>query len=294
MVAYIRGIDLSRYQAGPNDFGALRRAGYQFAVQRWGVGTYRDPTRVTNIDAIINAGLIPGAYLVPGRNTGSGMEQARRFIAEVRQAFGPNEPMLFTLDGEHSVAWGDPTAQQCIDFAATLHADTGRMALGYVPRWWMQQQGWTTAQVEAISRHAVWWASQYPARPALDTPPAPYKGWVPKLWQWTSSGEVPGIPGRVDLNVFYGTRDELLALAANPSTLPAPTQEGVEMVIVQNTEDPAKGAALGVIGDQTLLITSTRNLENFRSRGIPVVPVDRNQFSRFEKLRVDVDDAADG
>jgi lysozyme len=219
MVAYIRGIDLSRWQEGPNNFRALRAGGFEFAVQRWGVGTYRDPVRKPNLEAIIAAGLIPGTYFVPGEHTGSGAQQAGQFLAEVRQAFG-DHPMLLVLDAEHSNSFGDPSARQCIDFVATIHAEADRMALGYVPRWWMNGRGWTKSDAQAIRRHAIWWQSAYPATVVLGLPPVAFLGWEARLWQWTSSGHPPGIPGSVDLNVFYGSRDDLLALTRPPVARP--------------------------------------------------------------------------
>jgi hypothetical protein len=76
------------------------------------------------------------------------------------------------------------------------------MALGYVPRWWMNGRGWTKSDAQAIRRHAIWWQSAYPATVVLGLPPVAFLGWEARLWQWTSSGHPPGIPGSVDLNVF--------------------------------------------------------------------------------------------
>jgi GH25 family lysozyme M1 (1,4-beta-N-acetylmuramidase) len=217
MAAYVRGVDLSRYQSGRNDFGALHRGGYVFAVQRWGVGNYRDPTRVGNLRAIAAAGLVPGVYHVPGEHTGSGTAQARRLVDEVRGSLG-DRPMLYALDAETSPAWGDPTAGQCAEFCAEVRRLTGHRVLGYVPRWWMQAQGWTRSQVAAVAANAVWWQSQYRDAPDLSRPPvADYLGWPLKLWQWSATGPAPGIPGNCDKNVFYGSLDELRRMAGGDS-----------------------------------------------------------------------------
>jgi len=223
---YIHGVDISRYQTGPNDFGVLRRAGYDFAIQRWGVGTYRDPTRVANIAAIAAAGLIPGAYLVPGEHTGSGAEQAARFVTEVRAAF-PTLPLLWVLDAEHSTAYGDPTAQQCADFCAEIRRRTGRVTLAYIPKWWMDGQGWTRDKVAAVAANALWWQSRYKSVPAFASPTdaGGYAGWPLRLWQWTSTGPAPGIPGNCDKDVFYGTRAELAAWAGASTPTPTTPEE---------------------------------------------------------------------
>jgi GH25 family lysozyme M1 (1,4-beta-N-acetylmuramidase) len=243
MTVFCHGIDLSKYQ-GTVDFAAVRRDGKDFAAQRWGVGNYRDPSRVSNLKAIAAAGLIPGAYFVPGENTGSGTQQARQFVEEVRSFF-PAGPMLFTLDAEHSDSWGDPTARQCAEFCAEVRRLTGRMVLGYVPRWWMQAQGWTADQVADVARNALWWQSQYRENADLSSPPVTsFLGWPLKLWQYSSSGRVSGVAGEVDLDVFYGTRDELLALAGGKGAV-TPTD-------VSEEDDEMKIARC--VGRPTLLI----------------------------------------
>jgi lysozyme len=213
---YIHGIDLSKWQEGPNDFRALRNGGYDFAVTRWGVGTYRDPTRISNLRAIADAGIIPGAYFVPGEKQGSGITQADQFINEVRHSF-PSLPILWTMDAETSQSYGNPTAQQCADFCARIRARTGCMVMGYVPKWWMNQQGWTTAQVQAVAANALWWQSRYTSSPNFASPPdaAGYRGWELAFWQHSSTGQAPGIPGNCDLDVFYGTRAQLAALTGS-------------------------------------------------------------------------------
>lgn len=293
MVTFTRGIDTSSHQEGPNNFTAVRQAGYDWAVQRWGVGTYRDPARQRHIEAIIQAGLIPGAYFVPGEHTGSGTEQAQRFLDELRRAFG-NHIMLLVMDAEHSNSFGDPTATQCADFVTTLHREgEGRQPLGYVPRWWMQKEGWTFSQVEAVAKHALWWQSQYPISPNPGVPPtAGYLGWPLRAWQYSDHGSVPGIPGAVDLDVFYGTRAQLASLATPKSTLPAypttPTPPIKEVADMAHMVQGPSGAVLLVTGNASLLITSEAMVGAHTKAGIPIVKCDQDQFSRYEKLRVDV------
>lgn len=242
---YVRLIDLSRYQEGPNDFAKLIQGGYAGAVTRWGVGTYRDPTRVTNLERTIAAGGVPGTYLVPGANTGSGTEQAERFVAEVRAEFG-NHPMLYVGDIEHSNSFGDPSAALTAAFFAAGHRLTGRQMGGYIPKWYMDGHGWTAAQVAAIAPHAWWWQSRYRTSPDLTNPPdgAGYKGWPLRAWQWTSSGPAPGIPGDVDKNVYYGTLAQLRAAAgyAAPTTPPPPTppqpEDDMQMLVKYSDQAP--------------------------------------------------------
>ena len=51
------------------------------------------------------------------------------------------------------------------------------------------------------------WIAHYTHNP--DVPPLKPAWWDWKFYQYTSSGQVPGISGRVDMNVFAGTVEEL-------------------------------------------------------------------------------------
>ena len=51
------------------------------------------------------------------------------------------------------------------------------------------------------------WAAKFDGDP---TNGRPFDGAI--MDQYTSSGKLPGIVGNVDLNVFYGTKDEFLSM----------------------------------------------------------------------------------
>ena len=55
------------------------------------------------------------------------------------------------------------------------------------------------------------WIAHYTKDPAID--PSRPSWWPWKFYQYTSSGAVKGIVGRVDLNVYNGTVEELRAWA---------------------------------------------------------------------------------
>ena len=65
-------------------------------------------------------------------------------------------------------------------------------------------------RVDQFAAYPLWLAKYTSVRPT--TVPGTWKGW--KIWQHTSSGKVPGITGRVDLNHFNGSYSELLSFAS--------------------------------------------------------------------------------
>jgi GH25 family lysozyme M1 (1,4-beta-N-acetylmuramidase) len=64
------------------------------------------------------------------------------------------------------------------------------------------------------------WAAQFDDNPAL----RPFDGAI--MHQYTSSGKLPGITGKVDLNVFFGTKDELIGLGKPLSQVQPPIPNG--------------------------------------------------------------------
>ena len=104
---------------------------------------------------------------------------------------------------------------------AWLAVVTGILGL-FVVTWVVALADVTTArQPPAKQGHRLWvanWNVKKPVVPALDWAG---RGW--SIWQYTSSGSVTGIPGRVDLNQL-ASRLAVSSITYRPTSTPPPVR----------------------------------------------------------------------
>ncbi len=218
------GVDIhGRYQAGIS-FPRLRDEGYTFAVVKASQGTFQKaPQFVPWIGQIRAAGMIPGAYhwIVAG----NGAAQARYFYAQIQAAGGP-EGMLIQLDCEDTATLSDVDAWA----AEWRRLSSNHPFLIYSGAWWWGAAGrqwngthvtqylwnshYLTADTDTISDNPAEFAARIPA--SWWTPG--YGGWQQTTFlQFTSKGDAGSLGNNVDLNVYRGTREQLLALTHAPT-----------------------------------------------------------------------------
>ncbi|MDG4825011.1 GH25 family lysozyme [Asanoa sp. WMMD1127] len=206
----VTGIDVSHYQGAIN-WEAVADSGVDFAYAKATEGTgFTDPTYVTNRSGARANGIYFGAYHFGRPDQGDPRGQANRLVDTSRYSsdgttlppmldieWSASQPTCFGLSTSAMVSW-------ISQFLDQVRARTGQKAMIYTnPNWWNPCTGNSTA------------FGSYPlfhSRDA-DTPGALPSGWSRfTLWQWTSSGSVPGVSGRVDRDVFNGSLAGLRAL----------------------------------------------------------------------------------
>lgn len=213
----IHGVDISNYQSGLKDFGALKSGGFDFAIILATDGAaFRNPDFGRQLAGCRAAGLLTAAY----HYVRSGPTAPQ--IDNIRQVVPRGTPVIPDVeDGSGDLAH----ARSMID---ALRAAGYRVPLLYLPNWyWSGHLG-----LPNLSGLPSLWASWYPdykTRPkeqaASLVPPAVWQGYGGRpvsITQYTSSGRVPGYSGAVDMNVFRGTRQELEDLLEDSEML---TQE---------------------------------------------------------------------
>ena len=90
-------------------------------------------------------------------------------------------------------------------FRAEVERRTGRLPAIYTAAsWWNDCTGGNGS----FAKDPLWIASYDTSSPSL---PSGWPSWT--LWQFTSSGSIPGISGDVDVSYFSGTPSDLAALA---------------------------------------------------------------------------------
>lgn len=199
------GIDVSVYQ-GDIDWPAVKASGKVFAVARVSDGTFKDTKFDQNWPAMKAAGIVRGAYqyFEPGVDPNV---QADLMIEKI----GVLEPgdLPCTLDveatGNQSPATITANIHTWID---KIQAATGKKPIIYTGKYFWNDN----VQSADFSDHPLWIAAYGP--PCPDTP-TPWDAWA--IWQYSSTGSVPGISGDVDLNKFNGTLADLQALAGGAS-----------------------------------------------------------------------------
>lgn len=206
----LTGPDASWHQ-GTINWQSVRNAGMDFAIIKATEGTSYTHTDwfETNWPRVHASGLVPGAYHFLRANQ-SPAQQADYFVNTV----GDFNGVLACLDVETGADGGHPTSQNAHDFALRFNQRVPNHPLiVYTGRWY-----WVGVLGNPLDGATIGplWHSAYTA-----TPGSTYGGW-PKFtfWQYTSSGTCPGIPSPCDLNQFFGTNSDLLALTGGEEDMP--------------------------------------------------------------------------
>ena len=197
------GIDISNWQ-GTIDWNGVAASGKRFAYMKASEGTsYVDTTYATNRAQAKALGLYVGAYhfAQPDRTPGDAVAEADFFLAMSQLAVGD---LLPVLDLEVTGGLGPLDLQEWVKaYLGRIYERTGARGVIYVsPNFWKNAMG-DTAWF-AANGYRTLWVAHWTSGPAPLVPAANWSGIGWTFWQYTSSGAVPGISGRVDLNRYNG------------------------------------------------------------------------------------------
>ena len=209
------GIDVSHHQGGIG-WSAVRSAGTQFVYIKATEGvSFTDPRFDANYIAATRAGVVRGAYhfALPDRssgatqadflvgNGGAWSADSRTLPAAVDLEYNPYGATCYGLSQARMRGW-------ITSFLDRYRSRTGRYAVIYTTtNWWKTCTGNYSGYA---SRHPLWLA-RYAS--SAGTLPAGWSFYT--FWQYTSTGSVGGVSGRVDRDHFNGARTRLIALANN-------------------------------------------------------------------------------
>jgi lysozyme len=196
------GLDVSHYQ-GTVDWQQVFQAGYLFAFIKATDGiTYVDPMFATNWGGAKAAGLLRGAYHFFEANDDP-QQQAQNFLDTVTLEPGDLPPVI---DVESSSTSGQVSTATIIDSIATW-LQTVEQATGLTPIIYTNPGYWNSLGTEQFSGYPLWVAEYGVASPTLPT------GWTSwALWQFSQSGQIPGVTTAVDLDLFQGSLQSLQQL----------------------------------------------------------------------------------
>lgn len=229
------GLDISNWQGSIDHAraAAALRGGERFVYCKATEGTsYVDPTYRRNVDGFAGRAL-RGAYHF-GRPSGGDADaraEARHFAA--RGVADLELPPC--LDLEATALGPTGTARWCEVFLAELTRLTGRTPIVYTAAWFTRSNGIASARIGGYPLWVAGWPAGRTRNPDPNTlpwptVPAPWSTWA--IWQYTSSGVVPGIAGLVDRNV--GIRSWLADQTGQTPTAP---DDQEEPAVDQETKD---------------------------------------------------------
>jgi lysozyme len=192
----VHGIDISRWQ-GEVDWRTARANGVNFAfLKATEGGDLVDPLFATNRRAARAAGVPVGAYHF-WYHCRPAVEQARWFIRNVPRGGLP--PVLDMEWTPHSPTCRirPPAAQvraEALAFLDILERHYGQRPIIYSP-------------VDFYRDNEMWKLGPYEfwLRSVAGHPQDVFAGRHWTFWQYSGTGLVPGITGKVDLNVFEGS-----------------------------------------------------------------------------------------
>jgi GH25 family lysozyme M1 (1,4-beta-N-acetylmuramidase) len=200
----LEGIDISHWQ-GTINWTSVAKAGKKFAFMKASEDTwYSDPTYPTNRAQAKANGIAVGAYhfAQPSTAAGNATAQADHFIDTANPAKGE---LLPVLDLERTGGLTDPQLIAWVqEYLGRIYERLGVRAVIYCsPSFWknyMNDTAWFAQNGYKVLWIAHWTTATTPSLPAGGWSGS---GWT--FWQYTSSGVVSGISGRVDLDRFNGT-----------------------------------------------------------------------------------------
>lgn len=198
----VSGIDVSNWQ-GTIDWGKVAKSGVKFAFMKAAEGgDYTDPTYATNRTNANANGIVIGAYdfAQPSTTAGQAEAEADYFVNVAKPKSGDLVPVL---DLETTNGLSAANLQLWVKkWMYRVYQRTGLRATIYVsPSFWSTYMGNTTWFAQNGFRTlwiAHWTSATGPTLPATNWA---NNSWT--FWQWTSSGTVPGISGRVDMDRFH-------------------------------------------------------------------------------------------
>ena len=200
----IEGIDVSHWQ-GTIDWPTVWAAGKRFAFIKASESTdFVDPNYAVNVAGAKAAGLLVGAYhyAQPSSVPGDGIAEADHYLDTAPLSSGDLIPVL---DLEVTGGLGPVGLQNWVrDYLGRIYERTGVHGMIYMsPAFWRSKVGDTTWFAD--NGYKVLWIAHWTTASSPDLPADDWGGNGWSFWQYTSSGSVPGISGRVDLDRFNGT-----------------------------------------------------------------------------------------
>lgn len=195
------GIDVSSYQENV-DWQQVAAAGYEFAFIRIGYRGYGtegtlnlDKYFQQNLTGAKAAGLKVGAYFFSQAiSTEEALEEAL-FVLQALNGQALDYPLVYdwetiSASGARTKGLSNTVLTDCAITFCNAVAQSGYTPMIYYNR----PVGYQHYQLDRLTAYDVWFA-QYADKPSM------YYNY--RIWQYSDSGSVPGVKGKVDMNIAF-------------------------------------------------------------------------------------------
>lgn len=194
------GVDVSTYQ-GTVDWAAVKDAGVDYVIVRAAYRGYEtgkivpDDLYEQNIRGAADAGLHVGVYLYSQALSEDEAREEADYLLGLIEGLPVDYPVVY--DQEEYTAdqartdglTGEQATLNALAFCERVY-DAGYIPMIYTNNDWAQNM----YDMERLDHYPIWYAD-YTAAPSLTG------GFA--MWQYTDSGQVPGVTGPVDLNLLF-------------------------------------------------------------------------------------------
>ena len=182
-------IDVSDWQ-GQIDWKKVKADGVVGAIIRYGDGNVLDKRFAENMKNAKDAGLHIGSYIFSRAKTKAEAEKEAERLFNACKPYAPDMPLYIDLEVASLAKYANVVAQA---FLVKMKALGGRGGVYANLNWWNNYLADTAKNYSSNP----FWIAQYNS--TMDYKPADRMG----MWQYTSSGKVDGISGKVDMDKCY-------------------------------------------------------------------------------------------
>lgn len=216
------GIDVSKWQ-GDIDFNAVKNSGkVDFAIIRDGYGwdndTQKDVKFERNVEGFKSVGTPVGAYHFSYADSVHAAEREAYTCMKFISGHKFEMPIYYDVESEGvSRSLGKALISQMVDKFCSILEDHGYFAGIYA-----NTDYFTNYLDRELLKKYTWWQADYRATPQL---------YNPAIFQYSSSGQIPGIAGNCDVNKMYEDLPSIITskgfngYAGGSTPAPTPTPE---------------------------------------------------------------------
>ena len=219
---YKKGIDVSQWQ-GTIDWEKVKAAGIEFAMIRAGYGQNNiDPQFERNISECNRLGVPCGIYWFSYAYTEAMAIREAEYALAAVEPYKLEYPIAFDYEGASvDYAKKNGVVPDKVHVTALANAFCGRIEQAKYYAMVYTNPAYLSQYYDSyVPKSYDIWLAQWPANPDPAAKPAQAGG----IWQYTNSGTVAGISGRVDMDAAY--YDYPAIIKANglnqPATAPEP------------------------------------------------------------------------
>ncbi len=192
------GIDVSSHQ-GSVDWQTVADAGIQFAFVRLGYRGYlegdlhNDPYVDLNLKGAREAGIAVGAYFFSQAVSVEEAKEEAEFALRILSGYALDLPLVYDWEYVSSEARTANVDRETLTACTEAFCQAAEQA-GYMPMVYFNTSQLKMLSMERLEQYP-WWLAKYD--PAQEFPCRV------DLWQYTNQGEVPGIAGKVDIDLMF-------------------------------------------------------------------------------------------